>query len=286
MIKKRYQETSKKLIKNKKIFLISDLHIGIGFNIKKLDKIKKEIEKEIPNYICIPGDIIDNTNIIKDKEDIVINFLKDISTNTKVIISLGNHDVCRLIRDKKGKRWEYDKRDDFFNKIRNIKNVYLLENEIYTDKDICFIGLSLSYEYYKTTGESINILEKELNALNIKIDKNKYNVLLCHSPHRLTNERIIKTKIMKDIDLILSGHMHNGMVHPIMELIWKGNKGIITPTKELFPKAKVTRGRIKLNDKNLIISGGITKLSNSSAYIISPLNCLYPMNIEIININN
>ena len=121
MIKKRYQETSKKLIKNKKIFLISDLHIGIGFNIKKLDKIKKEIEKEIPNYICIPGDIIDNTNIIKDKEDIVINFLKDISTNTKVIISLGNHDVCRLIRDKKGKRWEYDKRDDFFNKIRNIK---------------------------------------------------------------------------------------------------------------------------------------------------------------------
>ena len=286
MIKKRYQETSKKLIKNKKIFLISDLHIGIGFNIKKLDKIKKEIEKEIPNYICIPGDIIDNTNIIKDKEDIVINFLKDISTNTKVIISLGNHDVCRLIRDKKGKRWEYDKRDDFFNKIRNIKNVYLLENEIYTDKDICFIGLSLSYEYYKTTGESINVLEKELNALNVKIDKNKYNVLLCHSPHRLTNERIIKTKIMKDIDLILSGHMHNGMVHPIMELIWKGNKGIITPTKELFPKAKVTRGRIKLNDKNLIISGGITKLSNSSAYIISPLNCLYPMNIEIININN
>lgn len=286
MIKKRYQETSKKLIKNKKIFLISDLHIGIGFNIKKLDKIKKEIEKEIPNYICIPGDIIDNTNIIKDKEDIVINFLKDISTNTKVIISLGNHDICRLIRDKKGKRWEYDKRDDFFNKIRNIKNVYLLENEIYTDKDICFIGLSLSYEYYKTTGESINILEKELNALNVKIDKNKYNVLLCHSPHRLTNERIIKTKIMKDIDLILSGHMHNGMVHPIMELIWKGNKGIITPTKELFPKAKVTRGRINLNDKNLIISGGITKLSNSSAYIISPLNCLYPMNIEIININN
>ena len=286
MIKKRYQETSKKLIKNKKIFLISDLHIGIGFNIKKLDKIKKEIEKEIPNYICIPGDIIDNTNIIKDKEDIVINFLKDISTNTKVIISLGNHDVCRLIRDKKGKRWEYDKRDDFFNKIRNIKNVYLLENEIYTDKDICFIGLSLSYEYYKITGESINILEKEFNALNIKIDKNKYNVLLCHSPHRLTNERIIKTKIMKDIDLILSGHMHNGMVHPIMELIWKGNKGIITPTKELFPKAKVTRGIIKLNDKNLIISGGITKLSNSSAYIISPLNCLYPMNIEIININN
>lgn len=286
MIKKRYQETSKKLIKNKKIFLISDIHIGTGFNIKKLDKIKKEIEKEMPNYICIPGDIIDNTNIINDKENIIIKFLKDISMNTKVIISLGNHDICKLIRDKEGKRWEYDKRDDFFNKIRGIKNVYLLENETYTDKDICFIGLSLSYEYYKTTGESINVLEKELNALNVKIDKNKYNVLLCHSPHRLTNECIKKTKLMKDIDLILSGHMHNGMVHPIMELLWKGNKGIITPTKELFPKAKITRGRVNLNDKVLIISGGITKLSHSSAYVISPLNFLYPMNIEIININN
>lgn len=286
MIKKRYQETSKKLIKNKKIFLISDIHIGTGFNIKKLEKIKKEIEKETPNYICIPGDIIDNTNIINDKENIIIKFLKDISMNTKVIISLGNHDICKLIRDRNGKRWEYDKRDDFFNKIRGIKNVYLLENETYTDKDICFIGLSLSYEYYKTTGESINVLEKELNALNVKIDKNKYNVLLCHSPHRLTNECIKKTKLMKDIDLILSGHMHNGMVHPIMELLWKGNKGIITPTKELFSKAKVTRGRVNLNDKVLIISGGITKLSHSSAYVISPLNFLYPMNIEIININN
>lgn len=285
MLKKRYQENTKKKIKNKKIFLISDLHIGKKFNIKKLDLIKKEIKKEKPDYICIPGDIIDNTNIINTYEELIISFFKDISY-IKVVIALGNHDICKLIRDKEGKRWEYDKRNDFFNKIKSIKNIHLLENEIYTDNDISFIGLSLSYEYYKLSGESINVLVKELNNINLKIDKDKYNVLLCHSPQRLIHEKIKKIKLMENIDLILSGHMHNGMVHPIMEIIWKGNRGVITPTKELFPKAKLTRGRVKIGEKVLIISGGITKLSHSSARLISPLNCLYPSNIEIININN
>lgn len=285
MVRKRYQEYTKKKINNKKIFLLSDIHIGKKFNIKKLKLIKKEIEKEKPDYICIPGDIIDNTNAIAIYEDIILNFLNDIN-KSKVIISLGNHDICKLVREKKCKRWEYDKREDFFDKIKKIKNVHLLENEKYIDKDICFIGLSLSYEYYKIYGESVNLLKEELNNIKLKIDKDKYNVLLCHSPQRLFNEKVIKTNFMKDIDLILSGHMHNGMVHPIMEIVWKGNKGIITPTKELFPNANYTRGRIEKNDKVLIISGGITKLSHSSARLISPFNFIYPMNIEIININN
>ena len=117
------------------------------------------------------------------------------------------------------------------------------------------------------------------------MNPDKYNILLCHSPVNVLDDEVLeKTKLLSNIDLILSGHMHNGMVPPILEKIWKGNSGIITPSKKLYPKAKTTRGIIKKQNKVLIISGGITKLSFSSPEILHPFNEFYPMNMEIIDI--
>ena len=79
--------------------------------------------------------------------------------------------------------------------------------------------------------------------------------------------------------------MHNGMVHPIMEKVWKGNRGIITPTKKFFSKTALTRGIKTKEEKVLIVSGGITKLSKSSTNFLYHFNDNYPMNIEMININ-
>lgn len=284
IILKKYDLKTNKTKETIRISLLSDIHISEIFKIKKLGIIINKIKKEKPDYICIPGDIIDSTNVL-DNNDLkkeTLNFLKGLSKISKVIISIGNHDVYHLNKSShiETKKWTCDKREDYFEEINKIPNVHLLDDETYIDKNIAFTGITLSYRYYKETHEDKEEFYKEIKNKKIKLDKNKYNILLCHTPVYVLED----LPILKDSDLILSGHMHNGMVHPLMEKIWKGNSGIITPTKKLYPKAKLTRGRVS-NKKELIISGGITKLSYSSPNIFHPFNDLYPMNIEIININ-
>ena len=285
---KKYQLKNKKINKKTRIILMSDIHISDIFNIKKLDIILKKLKKLNPDYICIPGDLIDGTNILKNphNKSITLNFLKELGKISKVILSLGNHDVFKLIRQK-NKKWEDEKNELFFDEIKKIKNVYLLDDATYTEKNITFTGVTLSYKYYKETDENEELFIKELNSKMLETNNNKYNILLCHSPvNILKKESLEKVQLLKNIDLILSGHMHNGMVHPLMEIIWRGNNGIITPNKKLYPKAKYTRGLIEKNKKVLIISGGISKLSFSSPRILHFFDKIYPMNIEIIDINN
>ena len=87
-----------------------------------------------------------------------------------------------------------------------------------------------------------------------------------------------------NFDLIFSGHMHNGMMLPFMERLFKGNWGIIDPNKKLFPK--YCRNTLDINsNNNLVISGGITKLSKS-AKKFKRLNFVFPMEITIVNISN
>lgn len=289
IINKKYNINNKKIKKETKIFLMSDIHISKIFKKEKLEEIMKLIKKELPDYICIPGDVIDSTNILEDKnlEKLTLNFIKELSIASKVIISIGNHDMSRLLDNSYHTKWKEDRNNEFFQKIKEINNVHLLDNETYINKNINFVGFTPSFKYYKEEHEDKSLLIKELNSLYLKIPEDKYNILLCHSPiHLLDNELLEKVNLMKNIDLILSGHMHNGMVHPLMEIIWKGNRGIITPNKELYPKAKITRGIKRKNDKILIISGGVTKISSSAPNVFHIIGNLYPSNIEIINLNN
>ena len=86
----------------------------------------------------------------------------------------------------------------------------------------------------------------------------------------------------KEYDLVLSGHMHNGLILRILDKIIKNNYGLISPDKRFF--AKNTRGKIKTKYYTIIITGGITKLSPSSTKILSKLNGLYPISINKITV--
>ena len=74
----------------KRIILISDIHYFNKRIIPHLYKILDEIKRLNSDYICIAGDIVDDKNI-KDQE-YLIKWFKDLSSISKVIISLGNHD--------------------------------------------------------------------------------------------------------------------------------------------------------------------------------------------------
>ena len=76
---------------------MSDIHFSKCVKNKKLNYITNYINKEQPNYILIPGDLIDSNNDIEvlNEKDRLINWLKKISKNTIVLISLGNHDMFK-----------------------------------------------------------------------------------------------------------------------------------------------------------------------------------------------
>lgn len=288
MIIKNYSLSTLKPTKSITIAIFSDLHFSNNFNFNKLNKLKEQLILKKPNYICIPGDIIISTNILDNKEikKQILDFFKSIGNIAPTFISLGNHDYIKIIDRKKYE----DKNKFWYNEFKKLRkhNVYLLDNEIFEDKNIRFIGYTLSYKYYNNN-ESTEILIKDLKN-NIKnINNDKFNILLCHSPIKILNNKVIDNiEYLKNLDLVISGHMHNGLVPIILDKIFPKNRGFIAPNKTLFPDNARGIKKISINNKKitLIISGGITKIQESNSKILKICSNFYSPQIEYIEIKN
>lgn len=257
-----------------RIVLISDIHYYNKNDLNKLNEVLESINTLTPDYICILGDTCDQAKILD--EDVLINWLTRLSEITTVIMAYGNHDVAL-----------YDSRtsylnDKLFAKIRKIKNLHLLDNELKQIDNICFIGLKLDYKYYYDFKEDPKEFIKHYNALISKLNKNNYNILLSHSPIALTTKgTMTKLNDYKNIDLILCGHMHGGMMPNILRPIFK-TRGLLSPNKKhIF--IKNAYGHFKIESTNFIVSSGITKLSKVSK--ISFLDNLYSPEIVLIEIS-
>ena len=226
----------------KEIILISDIHYESKKDMKYLNKLYSKLEELKPEYICIAGDLT-NDAFIED-EDLLIEWLEKLSKLSKVIYSLGNHE-CYISRKKK----QFGFNINLLNRISNIDNLYLLDNDNIIMDNINFIGITIPIKYYFEKKIDKQELKDTFNKLKIK--KGKYNILLCHSPIDICTEEYLKDS---NIDLVLCGHMHGGVLPRFLRKIIK-NGGIITPERKLFPKK--CYGYIKICDTEVIISSGI-----------------------------
>ena len=194
-----------------------------------------------------------------------MNFLEKLGNICKVIVILGNHDVEHT---EKGIR-KYFINENFISKLKKVKNLYLLRNSIYEDELINFIGIEVTYEYYKNNNINFEKINSTLKKLN-----NKLNVLLIHDPEIILSN---KEKInLNNINLILCGHTHGGLMPDFIP----GHRGLISPRKALFKNNM--RGIYKIGKSTLIISTGIVKLSKRSH--LTKLNDIFSSNITTITI--
>lgn len=249
---------------NTNIVHISDIHYYNKDDIKNLNKVLDAIEKINPEYICITGDLTDESNIYD--EDLLIEWLSNLSSISKILLSIGNHEFYI----KKSQKI-YGLNNNLFNKIKNIKNLYLLDNKNIVINDINFIGLTLPIEYYHIEDNKPN-MEKFFDKL--KIDKKYYNILLCHSPVNILDKDLLKKY---NINLILCGHTHGGMIPRVLRPIFK-TKGIITPNKKIT--LYTSYGHLNIHNIDIIITSGITVLSNTNKF--KKFKGLYDM--EVVNI--
>ena len=261
-------------VKNKiKVVLLSDIHFSKYFIIDNLELIKNSIKKLEPDYICIAGDIIDEISVIYDTKtiNILTNFLTDLAKISKVFISLGNHDIR-------------DNQDLLYFKDLKIDNLYVLNNSYYIDKKVVINGYNMPRDYYYNSpqGEDAKVMYQDLlkNKDKLYFSDKLFNISLIHSPINLLDKDI--SNYLKKCDLILCGHMHNGLVFRWLDKLIKNNYGLVSPSKGFFPN--MSRGYKKVGDSNIIISGGITKLSNSSGKILRVFNRIYPISINYIEV--
>ena len=211
-IKKIFYQVCTKNV-DKRIVLLSDIH----YNSKKervyLDKVLAKLNKMEYDYLCISGDLIDRSIVVD--EELLIDWIKELSKLSKVIISIGNHE---LTNDRK--EHVYDFNEELYKKINKLRNVHVLDNKDYVDGNVRFIGLTLPVDFYYKYRENNNFFMRFVNNKFPNEYKDKYNILLCHSPKSVTDIKTFEsTKLLTNIQLILCGHMHAGVTPYFMRFV-------------------------------------------------------------------
>ncbi len=290
IINEKINLTSNKITKDYTFCLLSDIHNTKYSRTKLWDKVIQKIKEQNPDYIFMPGDIIYEADDLKDNEtkEKLEYLLNGLSFIAPLFISIGNHDLkdSKLLKAK-----------DTLYYLKSLENdrIHVLNNETFSiNEDITTIGFSPRLNTYYPLYKKYRVeyfIEDLLNS-DLKYDKDKYIILLSHSPEIVKelsdniDEMIISAKekenieklkaakkILEDINLVLCGHMHDGNIPRWMQKIGiiKGDKGIAAiegqSLKNTFWIVKYCRGIINVFNAKAIISRGVTKWSQPSSLI-------------------
>ena len=296
MLMKCFYHTSYKFYKPKckdglKFFLISDVHFTPKISADMLNAVIEQAKSQNPNYILISGDIINSLDCVNPGNNLkrFIAWLDRLGQIAPTIISLGNHDFYRKNPTGKGHKWFAETPSALVNAINDIDNVQVLDNSVYEDKNVYIFGLTQTPEYYqfdKDDDHSATILhpgheDKSIMLYDLhqldhkliqKLPKHKAKIALIHSPIFLDDQEI--QSYLYEFDFFISGHMHNGVVPPILSDFWRNDRGILAPGKGLFPRR--ARSRITSPNEKSIILGAISTIPSTNKSFMA-LNKAFPV---------
>jgi predicted MPP superfamily phosphohydrolase len=278
--------------KPEKILAISDVHFA-GQISADMRRAANFAIKQAPSLIVISGDLVDNLDMINtDKERAVLKkWLSDLAALAPVCLCLGNHDYYRKgpnfksAINRKGYGYIAVEPTALKELVADVENVHLLDNEFYMDAHHCVYGLTLPANYYdcelhpgvEDINELNSVLAKVADSFK-KLPRHKTKIILIHSPAFLTEKSV--RKYLEGFDFIIAGHMHNGIVPPLLHEIWRGHRGIALPTKEFF---KDHNTRLGLYDDQLICLGAVTTVQKN-AKPLGWTNNFYPTYVASIEV--
>lgn len=293
MIIRNFKIYTNKINKHFLISLDSDWHISSNGSVTNALMVNKVIKEIKPDIRIIAGDIIDDTStLLGNNVKKIVKILKESESICPTLISLGNHDISKISFTDNIK-WHQDLRLNWYQELENntssklVYNNKLYEGTVYLNDKIEIISLNPPYSYYFTNREStdnfLSIYQKR--NINFLTDESYYHILVVHSASALI-ELVDTLSIVKNADLILSGHMHGGMLPLIIRNIVEFSSthyGLCTPNQKILKDAKYCYGKIVRNNKIFLINPGLTKIGPEKG-LISNLNCIYPSEMYTIDL--
>ena len=229
-----YQLYSSKVKKEHRYVVLSDLH-NKSYG-EKNSKLIRKITRLTPEGILIAGDIL--TAKPEKSYEVALDLIKNLAEKYPIYYGMGNHETRLFLYPETygdmGERYLAD-----LNKV----SVDFMKNEsLQCEDNIRITGLDMNRDYYKRLKKhpmDSNYLKETLG----EADKQKYEILLAHNPD------YFEEYAAWGADLVLSGHVHGGMMRlPVLG-------GVISPSVKLFPK--YDGGLFKIGKSIMILSRGL-----------------------------
>ena len=231
----RYQIKNNKIKGKLRAVVLADLHnkqYGKG-NKLLLD----EIHKCSPDVVWIAGDI--PTAVPGKKLDTALHFVGELAAKYPVFYGNGNHEHrLKLYPETYGNMAR-----EYAEGLEKIGVTPLVNtSREMANQNIVVYGAEIEREYYKRF-KPLDMDEEYLNGLLGRAKPEAFTVLLAHNPD------YFKAYAAWGADLVLSGHVHGGMVRIPC---WKG---VVSPSMRLFPK--YDGGRFDTDHSTMILSRGL-----------------------------
>lgn len=254
--------SSPKIDEPKTILSMGDIHYvnnnGNVLGLSNLDSVHKVIFEngDMPKIdtILITGDVVDDVRDLEDKD-----FRKNISSSLRnftygipTFVSYGNHDQMTKDTMRKWTKADLQKYRDFIASFRNIHSVE--NNELVSHEGFNLTAYSPNFDYYERFHEDTGYYMNDfINTFNPSFDDKTYNILLTHSSSPLL-ETLEDGKLhtLENTDLVVSGHMHNGVI-PFTKTY-----GLISPQSKFFPK--YAHGDIECYGTLFVINGPVNPI--------------------------
>ncbi len=217
VVVKKYNLSSKKLGTSLRIVLVSDYHNK--HYSKDGQKIIKKIADQNPDIIVVAGDLVDRR---RPNFEIARTFLSAVSKIADTYYVTGNHE--RTL----GKENVVKKLDC---------SGVLVDDEYKIFEHYSLLGL------HDSVGESDYSL-KDLLCIFERLEN--YKIAVVHRP--LQFDEYLRVSDY-DVDLVLCGHTHGGLIR----IPFFG--AVVSPDEGFFPK--YTKGVYTKNNTTMVVSGGL-----------------------------
>ncbi len=251
----RYNIYSEKILKDTRLAVIADLHNCMcedgGRQLFNVIKSKK------PDIVLIAGDLVDGSDVGEG----TMQLLESLAGHFRVIYGMGNHERKLIF----GKHKKNNRSVMLFRDTLKRSGVRLLSNKsrMIEGTGIRVTCLDLPLSYFPRMGHR-PLGYKKMTEMLGEPDKRYYNVLIAHDP--------LHFKSYSDYgsDLIVSGHLHGGVVR------LPGFGGLISPELKLFPRYDA--GEYSRKGSRMLVTKGLgmhtihVRINNPSELMIVDLH--------------
>ena len=271
----RFVVSSDKLKRDYKICSLADIHNNSWASFDLWDDLIAEVDKESPDYIFISGDFVYNSDdfFVPNNDKMFRYLLRNLSAIAQTFMCLGNHEL------KSGRKFNNDDAIQYLRMLDRTMDIHVLDKRIgkeFIDTDDIRIGgfCPRSETYYKSCENMWNnyFIEDYLNSL-IEFTKDKFNILLTHSPDTISQKEVLialRDKI-KELDLILCGHKHDGYIPKTIQKVGIVHDDFgfdVSDGKVFFDyiisKTTNCRGEFDVLNAKMIVNRGYRKFSHKS----------------------